>query len=307
MRLNLLAFITLFIANLISAPLWAATQLFGTVGVRSDTTTLVELDPDTGALISSIGKVGYWVTGLTFDETTETLYGVTSPRDDNFPSGLISIDLTTGQGTPIGPGNMNAALNATPMILAANSTGELYGWARTSNTHPSPNRGLLIRWDKTTGIATVVGNSGENIAGHGMAFDNSDTLYVFKYNGFVDEINTTTAQLTPVASGLYSAVSAHHGDFNPDTNIYYGIDQVTSNTNAPKSLLVIDLANQSLENTLPTVTHLHTVAFGHVKSGGTNPGSNSTATQSIPSLSIWAMMIALLAFAVFAGKRLRRS
>ena len=68
----------------------------------SGPSTLLEIDPVTGATLRTIGPVGYIVNGMEFDPATGKLYGSTSVNDPNH-NGLIEIDLTTGAGTPVGP------------------------------------------------------------------------------------------------------------------------------------------------------------------------------------------------------------
>ncbi|MGZ4865944.1 MAG: hypothetical protein ACXV7C_01890, partial [Candidatus Angelobacter sp.] len=64
------------------------------------TSTLVEIDPRTGALVRTIGPVGYTVNGLAWDMTSDKLYATTAVGDTSF-HGLITIDPNTGQGTPV--------------------------------------------------------------------------------------------------------------------------------------------------------------------------------------------------------------
>jgi len=51
-----------------------AQTLFGTIHNGSSPSTLVEINPATGALIATIGSVGYAVIGKAWDATTGTLY-----------------------------------------------------------------------------------------------------------------------------------------------------------------------------------------------------------------------------------------
>src|SRR5512140_3416250 len=64
--------------------------------------TLLRLDPLTGALLETIGPVGYTVNGLAWDRTAEKLYATTAIGDVKF-HGLITIDARTGAGTPVDP------------------------------------------------------------------------------------------------------------------------------------------------------------------------------------------------------------
>src|SRR6476620_6504512 len=69
-------------------------------GPCTQTSTLVQIDPQTGALIRTIGPVGYTVNGLAWDCTagnckSGTLYATTAVGDVSF-HGLITIDPNTG-------------------------------------------------------------------------------------------------------------------------------------------------------------------------------------------------------------------
>src|SRR5690242_10957141 len=84
------------------------TVLVGTTGAcNSDVqggpctqqSTLVQLDPTTGALIQVIGPVGFTVNGLAWDRKLHKLFATTSLGDVRF-HGLITIDLVTGKGKP---------------------------------------------------------------------------------------------------------------------------------------------------------------------------------------------------------------
>ena len=59
-------------------------------GPCTQTSTLVQIDPQTGALIRTIGSVGYTVNGLAWDCTagnckSGTLYATTALGDTHFP------------------------------------------------------------------------------------------------------------------------------------------------------------------------------------------------------------------------------
>lgn len=53
-----------------------------------------------------------------------------------------------------------------------------------------------------------------------MAFDDNDTLYLHNSGGNIYTINTSTGLATFIAS---SVARAHHGDFNSDDDLYYGL------------------------------------------------------------------------------------
>lgn len=156
-----------------------------------------------------VGDIGYTVNGLTWDATTGTLYG--SARADE---GLLTINTTTGAGSLVGAFNSSASgCSSRNVLLAANAGGDLFGWC-------DPSSDDLMSIDKGTGQATLIGESGLSTATHGMAFDALGNLYL-NQGGSIYTIDTTTGQATFVASN--SSTYGHHGDFNPDDGLYYGI------------------------------------------------------------------------------------
>ena len=246
------------LAAILFSPLsLSADLLYGTVedadAGNVASSTLVELDPETGALIRTIGTVGYVVNGLTYDPVQRKLYASTSKLDDNF-TGLIEIDLETGAGTPIGAVNFGQAAGARPVNnLEIGPTGILYGWTNHNDD--------LVTIDKSTGIATTVGDAGGSVNENGLAFDRSGTLYLVNTSeGNILTMNLSTGAATATGNSL--GTHAHHGDIDSN-NRYYGIDY-TGGQGTPhhvRNLIVADLATGTVLDTLPTVDNLHTLAF----------------------------------------------
>lgn len=216
-----------------------AVQLFGTTFGASQ---LVELDPNTGELLQTIGAVGYRVNGLEYDHVTGKLFATTSSGDANFPDGLIEIDMATGAGTPIGTGAGMLVNNPT-----VNSAGQLFAWTENSDD--------LVRLDKTTGLATVVGDSLIDSWEHGLAFAPDGRLFFVNGDGEVFTLDATTGVGTSFATG---AGRAHHGDFHPVTGLYWGIDEIGT---GPKNLRVIDMNARTVGFALPTVNDLFAITF----------------------------------------------
>lgn len=211
------------------------------------------INPETGEYIKTIGDVGYYVNGLTYDDTTDTLYATTSYNDPNFPNGLIVINKTTGAGTEIGS---NVDYLNCP---AVNSLGAMFGWTESSDD--------LVTIDKATGLFTVVGDASLSTAEQGLAFDGNDNLWLFNGDGNAYEMNTATGAATYVTSLIDDNTIAHHGDFSPTTGYYWGID--TTNYYTPtgeRNLRILDFSTNPVtivDNAIPTVNHLHTIAFGY--------------------------------------------
>ncbi len=224
-------------------------RLLGTVGNSSGTSDLVELDPSSGALINTIGAVGYLVNGLDYDPVSGKLYATTSANDAAFKRGLLTIDMTSGAGTPIGLGDSinYASINN----LRADANGKLFAWGVDQND--------LLSFDAATGGITVIGSSRIHGYSFGMSFNAANTLYFVNGDGSIYTVDTASG------AGTYTGVNisgiAHHGDFNPSSGEYWGID--ATNT-GPKNLVAIDVATGVINQTLPTVSNLHTLTFTNV-------------------------------------------
>ncbi|MEM7249081.1 MAG: IPTL-CTERM sorting domain-containing protein [Acidobacteriota bacterium] len=254
----------------------SAVRLFGTTATIGPTTSdLVELDPTTGALVGVIGPIGYRVVGLAWDDTTSTLYGVTSINDAIHPGGLLIIDPTTGAATEVGSGS------GLPHVatLAAATDGTLYGWSGGAGIGVP---GDLVRWDKAVGTAVVLNN--ETIffsMTYGLAFDLAGTLHFVNQGEFeIFAVNTSTGDVTS-AGPLPN--ESHHGDVNPDDGLYYGIEG-GAGVGSTRNLAVLDLSGPSLSQLIPTIDDLHVVEFLPDDLGG---GGDMT----IPTLGEWGLIL----------------
>ncbi|HEX5638047.1 MAG TPA: hypothetical protein VFY78_13220, partial [Gammaproteobacteria bacterium] len=153
------------------------------------------------------------LTGMTWDRTTNTMYGVSSSLSQ---SRIFTINLTTGVCTPIGPGT--AASPGCIMINAAPG-GSLFGVDIVNDQ--------LFRWNKTTGAATSVGPLGLNANfGQDGHFDLSDGQYywtAFNATAFQAQlriIDTLTGGSTLVGSyanqietlGIYTPLNPNNDD-----------------------------------------------------------------------------------------------
>jgi hypothetical protein len=210
----------------------------------------VEIDPASGATLGTIGPVGYAVNGLEYDATSGKLYGSTSAWDPSY-NGLIEIDPNTGAGTPIGvhgwglTGDQTAVTNIT-----VNSQGQMFGWW-------DPGQDDLVSIDKATGIATRVGESAVFTLANGLDFDNSDVLYMVNFEGPVYIVDPVTGAATFTGS---ISTNAHHGDFDPSSNLYYGISGFPKFE--PQALVVADLStNEVIESFDDLDDDIHTITF----------------------------------------------
>lgn len=223
--------------------------LFGATHFSAHSTSWLYEISTTDGSATFIGDTGYALSGIAYDPVTRKLYGTTRGGDSG-SSQLIEISTATGAGTPVGPGT-GTMLN----VPAFNSSGALFAWTENSDS--------LVRMNPTTGAITTTFPHNIGTAQTGLAFDNSDVLYLVNSGGVVYTINTTTGAGTLVGTipGLPYSM-AHHGDFHPVTGKYWGIDATNSYTSS-KNLLVIDIGTLTLENTISTLNDLHMLAFGY--------------------------------------------
>lgn len=219
------------------------TYLYGTIGAGNGTSTLVRLNPTTGAVISTFGDLGYRVNGLTYDPLSRQLFATTSSRDANFANGLLTINPTTGAAARVGTGAGVGLVN----VVTAAGDGRLFGWTEDSDD--------LVVWNPANGTATVVGESSLSTWEQTLAFDKqTGTLFLINGDGRVYNVNTATGAVTQLA--MVNG-TAHHGDFAANGRIY-AIDATGSGT---KNIRIIDPATGAEIGTLSTVDDLHTLAF----------------------------------------------
>jgi hypothetical protein len=238
-------------------------------GPCTHTSTLVQVDPDTGALIRVIGLVGYSVNGLAWDMTTNKLYATTAVGDVSF-HGLITIDPNTGQGTPVNPAVVNYGLDVTPGTLGSpvhsitiDSNGNAVGWYDEFGTGVTDT---FVTFNKTTGVATEFDNTGLNTGQNGVAFAKHDLLWNIDSPKVVGGVVTQTAYLLDTTNGqalderdVSPPTPAALGDFSPVGNQYYGLKFTVFNPTT--FLVVIDLKKGTVTTLAQTVDDLHVIAF----------------------------------------------
>src|SRR4029450_13783388 len=78
--------------------------LYGADGAGGNSSSLYVLDPANGAVLQTIGAIGFPIAGLAVHPTTGELFGGTNGNPNTNPSRgfLIRIDEISGQGTQIG-------------------------------------------------------------------------------------------------------------------------------------------------------------------------------------------------------------
>ena len=173
----------------------AAPVLFGATGA-SDTDTLpasnlYTLNPSTGAA-ASVGSIGKAITGLAYDDTSATLYGVTAGVSlDGTERQLLVINQANGSSTVVGSLGTNEIED-----IAFTGQGQLYGWNESGDD--------LVKIDKATGAVTKVGESNLGVTyGNGLAFNPQGQLYGFLDGDFghVSRVDPGKYQVSVVCVG----------------------------------------------------------------------------------------------------------
>ena len=280
-RLIALAVLTAAVLAIGSAPVGAARQvLYGTIGACNNatpggpctqTSTLVQLDPGTGALLRVIGPVGFTVNGLAWDRKNQTLYASTAIGDVKF-HGLIRINPLTGAGKPIDRTVHNfglAGADSPIHSISIDGHGRIVGWYDEFPVGPGQSD-TFVKIDKNSGIATEFPNTGIDTAGNGLSFDEVNYLWNIdtpRRNG-TNPLTQTAYLMDPMTGKAFKSVSlnpptnAALGDFNPLNDLYYGL---TFDPGTPAtSIVVVDPRAGTVTPLGPTVDNLHTLAFAKV-------------------------------------------
>jgi DNA-binding beta-propeller fold protein YncE len=159
------------IAPILTATATAKEIFYAADGAGGNLSHLYVLDPSSGAVIQDVGPIGFAVTGLAVDPVDGTLYGSTSRQTSAGapnPGSLIAIDRRTAVGRLVGdlrPDSETAA------DIAFTPDGALFGWLQ-------PDSSDLVTIDKATGAASIVGDSGLNTEGSGLASSPAGVLFL---------------------------------------------------------------------------------------------------------------------------------
>ena len=178
-------------------------------------------------VLTVVGNIGFGdIRGLAYDASTDTLFGVSRTS-----SRLITIDRATGVGTEVS-GNDFLPPGSNTSEITVDSFGEMFGGGHAFDMTAVDT---LLAVDKSTGIASEIGDIGISFLS-GFAFDRfDDTLYGTEYDGTLYTIDTSTG-----ASALVGKITGGNGNvariaFDQPSGICYGV--TTSN-----QLVSVDMA-----------------------------------------------------------------
>jgi hypothetical protein len=241
-------------------------------GPCRQTSTLVQIDPRTGALVRTIGPVGYTVNGLAWDARTGKLYASTAIGDVTF-HGLITIDPFTGEGTPVNPAATNFGVPgaASPVhSIAIDLLGRMVGWYDEFPPPPGTTDSF-VQINKHTGIAKEFPNTGLDSNQNGVAFQTFGPISVLWNIDSPKFVNGSLVQHAYVLNPFDGKILASRpitpptmaalGDFNPVNLLYYGLRFTAFDPTAPTSIIVIDPIKGTASVLGTTVQDLHVLAF----------------------------------------------
>jgi len=246
----------LFCAWTVVTPPASGETLYGADGAQGNPSNLYTLDPTSGAVLSTVGAIGFAVTGLAIHPGTRVMYGATANADGVIsPRSLITINKSTGSGSLLGPFLLPDGPQ-TLTDLTFTSDGTLYGLGS--------HDGQLYTVNLATGAATVVGESGVGSpAGGGLAADPCDTIHVAPNSdeGLLFTLDRTTglaspgAQLNGSSGNTISAMA-----YNSAGTLYAALLD-NSQSPATASLVTIDTLTGDIAVLGPTVSRLDAIVF----------------------------------------------
>jgi hypothetical protein len=252
--------------------------LYGADGAGGNpATNLYILDPTTGGIVTTVGPIGFAVTGLATHPTTGILYATTANASPTSPGALIAINTTTGAGVLIGdlhPTNQTAA------DITFGADGTLYGWLEANDDD-------LVTIDLTTGAATIVGNAGLSTAGGGLA-GSSNPLLLFGEGdgGCMDTIDTGTGAATTCVATLDGTADWQipAADHNAGGTLYaVRMDDAGGSNPRPAELITIDTTTGAVTVIGDTVDRLDAIAFGPAAAAPSVVPSVPNAATTQPS------------------------
>ncbi len=242
------------------------TELYGIDGGEPGAVVpnLYTLNSETGAILSTIGPVGYDVTGLASDPITGDLYGSIGDTDvtGGNPGGIVRINTSTGAATLLGI----ADEAGNPQYfgdLAFAPDGTLYGWSNADEDVFTIDIGSC---DGLICPVTSVGDSGLSGGfGNGIAYSRgSENLSVMplgeNYIINFDKDNGSLLGFTGIINPSGNSYSVGALDFDP-TSLIFGVRRNFGS--APSDLIAI--TDQGVIVTLggdnPDLVNMDAIAF----------------------------------------------
>lgn len=238
---------TITILISLSSISYAQSVLYGAAGESCDApninASLYIVDPQT-AETSLIGPIGFnGVTGMAVLGDGRIVASANSDLPQQKIAVLIEINPFTGQGALIGqigdetnPGECGRV----PDLTYDPATDTLYGAGKQCNDGGgNVDETRLLEINPNTAQATIIGNTGEDLAGTGLAMSPGGTLFLAGnsgnslpiVNGQLFTINPANAQITSNTPLIPMTFASPNGmDFDPDTGVLFSSDSNAPNT-----------------------------------------------------------------------------
>jgi Ca2+-binding RTX toxin-like protein len=241
-------------AQAVGDELWAADGAGG-----NTETTLYKVNPATGARSETIGEIGFSVTGLAFDPTTDQLYGSTTSNDATEPGSLIRINTDTGAGTLVGPAGTRivAGCDTGTADITFTTDGQLWGWSECTDD--------LYNINKATGVGTLVGDSGFGSFGSGLSADPDDNTIWFTGDGdsgLYHTVDKTTGLLT--SQGTLDGTEGNSINslaWTCDGETLFGTHNRGSGAPTLRDLVTIDTSTDSINTIGPSDQQQDAIAW----------------------------------------------
>ena len=262
--------------------------LYGADGVGGNSSNLYILNPSSGAIISTVGPIGYAITGLAIHPGTGELYGSTSKKDSKAPSSLVKINKITAAGTVVGPFSASSLLSMPDITFS--TSGVLYGWGDTGD----PSVDDLYSINLTTGSATRIGEAGLSSHGNGIAYSCSGVLFLAGQgnNGLLHTVNLNTGATTQVATlnGAPGPSGSSVGALAFSSNgTLYGVI-IDNLVNYPSTFLVtINPNTGAVTNLGQSIDSLDAIVFD---------GALCSVSIPIPIMTEWSLIILIMLFGI---------
>ena len=230
-----------------------APVLYAALGGVSSTSDLYTVDPVT-AVMTSIGAIGFAMTGLAFRPSDGVLFGVTSSGSGSDPRSLITIDPVTGAGTLVGA----TGLSQGPTDIAFLSDDSAYGY--------NPNNRCLYSIDTSTGAATQVSANAipaGGTSGFAVSVDSADQLFCFPKRAagafyIVDPVTgIPTAQTALTGTGADAGASINAATFDENDLCWV----ITYDFGTDWYLAAIDVAISDITNVALTTDQADALAW----------------------------------------------
>lgn len=278
-------FSLMLMASMLAAGSVSAQTLYGIAFEGPDgPATLHTINPATGAA-TAVGAVGFErCSGMDFG-LDGVLYAACERSDGSDTPVLVSVDLTTGVGTEIGPTGLTGAVSD----LSFRADGVLFAYDATNNPDHS-----LFTINTNTGAGTLVGDTGLDFAGgNAMAFDLTGDLYHSQFtDGPGPDLNTLDpATGLPTFVGQLTDVTGRFSAFetDPATGELYAVLNEGAGGSGPTSLAIVDPVGLGVTLIGLTENTLDAIAFA----GEAPPG-----ILEIPTLGPAGLLSLILALAL---------